>query len=218
MSEDSPETQNLPFNLKLGKVLSQGLETTTRELGPDYVAKIPHEQSRKEGRGSLEYLTETKEDYRLLKRYVPDFVPETYFVRITGEDGEPNNCFVQKRLKDVKPLHEVSDEELQSPELSVQFLQFINGVLQMDKETGKIPDMFGRPIDPRDRRFYNPRYANNICVATDESGRKAIFLTDVGAITEHARKKDLHHRISMRLVRRNLRRIQRELGKPQSSK
>ncbi len=82
----------------------------------------------------------------------------------------------------------------------------------MDKTTGKIPDMFGRPLNPLNPKFYNPRYADNICVVEKESGEKKVFLTDVGAITEHAEKTDFHHKLSMKGVRKNLQKLQEELS------
>lgn len=212
MNEISSEVPILPFAAKIGEILSMGRETVTRGFGPDHVVKTPHSKSLKIGRGSLEYLKKTRDDYVLLKEYVSDFVPETYFIRVANEDGSPTNCIVQKRLKNVRPLFTVSDKELHEPEIASQFLAFINGVIAMDQDTGKIPDMFGRPVGPLNPKFYNPRYAKNICIAEDDFGNKRIYLTDVGAITEHAEKKDLGHRISMKLVRKNLVKFKNDLG------
>lgn len=212
MSEASSEIPILPFSIKPGEIISMGRETVTRELGPDYVIKTPHSGSVKIGRGSEEYLKQTRDDYLLLKKYVPDFVPETYFVRVSGRDGKPpTNCIIQRRLKNQRQLLEVSDDELHEPEIASQLLEYITGVMEMDEATGKIPDMFGRPAHPLNPRFYNPRYCKNISIAEDENGKKRIYLTDLGAITEHAEKKDPKHRISMRLIRRNLRRLREEL-------
>jgi len=203
--EVSTEIPILPFSIKPGEIISMGLETVTRELGPDYVVKTPHSESVKIGRGSAEYLKQTRDDYLLLKEYVPGFVPETYFVRVSGGDGKPpTNCIVQRRLKNPRPLLEVSDEEFHEPEVASQLLEYIKGVMNMDKVTGKIPDMFGRPVHPLNPRFYNPRYCKNVCIAEDEHGQKRVYLTDIGAITEHAEKKDPRHKISMRLIRKNL--------------
>lgn len=213
MDEASVETSSLPFSVKPGEVLSrENIENVTRELGPDFVIKTPTEKSMAAGRASAEYLKQTRDDYLLLERYVPGFVPETFFVRAANEKGEPTNYVVQRRLKgEMKPLHKVSDKEINDPEVASQLLEFVKGVKKMDEATGKIPDMFGRPLHPLSPRFYNPRYANNICLVENEFGGKRIFLTDMGAITEHAEKKDVHHKASMGMVRKNLRKFERDL-------
>jgi len=213
MSEASAETSFLPFKFRPGEILSkENIENVTRELGPDFVIKTPTNISRVLGKNSPEYLRQTKEDYLLLKEYVPGFVPETFFVRAADKKGKPTNYIVQRRLKGkITPLHEMSDGEISDSSIAGQLLGFINGVIAMDEATGKIPDMFGRPINSLHPRFYNPRYADNICVVEDEFGGKKVCLTDVGAITEHAEKKNLHHKASMKLVRKNLREFKKKL-------
>ena len=108
-------------------------------------------------------------------------------------------------------MHEIADEEITDPEIAGQLLEFINGVMAMDEATGKIPDMFGRPVNPLHPRFYNPRYADNICVVEDDFGAKRVYLMDIGAITAIAENKSLRHKTSMKLVRRRLRKLKREL-------
>jgi len=197
------------MSLHSGKVLSkENVENVTRELGPDFVIKTPTRISRFLGKDSPEYLKQTRDDYLLLKKYVPGFVPETVFIRTVDEEEKPTNCIIQQRLKGkMRPLHEVADEELRDSEVAKQLLEFVRGVVVMDKATGKIPDMFGRPINPLNPRFYNPRYADNILLVEGKAEGKRIFLTDVGAITEHAEKTNIHHRISMKLMRRNLKKF-----------
>jgi len=207
------EGEGLPFSIEPGKILSkENIENVTRELGPDFVIKTPTAKSREEGRNSLEYLKQTKADYELLREYVGDFVPDTFFVR-AKEDGEVANFIVQKRLKGkIIPLHQLDDGGLQDANIRSQLLTFVRGVIKMDGDTGKIPDMFGRPLDSKNPRFYNPRYADNICVLEDDLGNRRVILTDVGAITEHSEKGGLHHKLSMKLVRRNLRKLEEQLS------
>ena len=206
--------EGLPLTVEPGKILSsENIENVTRELGPDFVIKTPTEKSVEEGRDSLEYLKQTKADYELLKKYVGDFVPDTFFIRANNKESKATNYIVQRRLKgEITPLHELEDNALQDESIKEQLLAFTRGVLEMDGETEKIPDMFGRPLDPKNPRFYNPRYADNICVVEDDLGGKRVVLTDVGAITEHKEKKGLHHKVSMRLVRRNLRKFEEQLS------
>lgn len=209
VGETSPEW---PFLLKPGEVLSkENIENITRALGPNYVIKTPTEESAKKGLGSLEYLTEMKDDYELLKKYIPGFVPKTFFVRGKDEKGKPTNFVIQEKIKGkITPLHKALDRELREPQVREQLLAFIKGVKLMDRKTGKIPDLFGRPLNRYHPHFSNPRYADNVVVA-EQNGKKRVYLTDVGVIARLALDKRLGHRFLMRLIRINLVRLERQL-------
>lgn len=202
-----------PFSIPPGKKISSILKNTEnviRELGDDWIVKTPSFRTRLAGRNTLDYLKEMQDDYRLLQKYIPDFIVETHFV--WGEEKERQKYFViQGRLKGkVRSLHQVSDEELAKPEIASQLKKFVEGVLRMYEETGKTPDLWGRPNFSL--RFYNPRHADNILLVEDESGRQRLMFTDIGELSSQSRSRNPHTRFGRKLILKNLKAFRERLN------
>lgn len=112
----------------------------------------------------------------LARVYLDRFIPKTLRVIGHGLRNEASVLVYQQRAPG-KQLRQISWREIaENPRLCVNLLEFCDGVLQMSRETGQVPDLSGTL--PRVDHFSNIFWLSRNIVVDPLSA--AVWLVDVG--------------------------------------
>ncbi len=149
---------------KIGQLIAKGAHYEVREYGKDKVVKIPLS-------GAIRYTgpLQTEKHYSILKRYLGIYLPQTKFIH-KKEHKQP--LVIQEKIEG-RSLRDVKWKEIKkSKELSKNLLELIKGIIKLEKETGKVVEMFGEG-----KLWWraHPKDTDNIII--DKKGKP--FLVDV---------------------------------------
>lgn len=117
--------------------ISEGKRSNVFDIG-NYAVKVlkKHDSNIDIHNQALEF----KSEYLLLKSHLGEYVVDTNFI-IGNQEGLPSVYVVQPDIHGV-PLTDLTNTQLKSPFI----IDFFKKSLDLYRDTGMIPDLFGRPI------------------------------------------------------------------------
>lgn len=157
-------SQLSPFRYDFGPVVGNGKDNTVRAFLGDtasrWVVKISKQKGEKEPTADIAFASTLykKKKYEILKTFLGDFVPDSFFVVGHKTDGirnprpVPRSYTVQRQVPDVK-LNELTPEQQRDPRLLRQMYVLLLKLRNMHEAIDEVNRIMGADDNPLDGKL-----------------------------------------------------------------